>query len=187
MRSGARPGDEVFVTGTIGGAAVGLHSLRTRADSNVPNDPNDQKFLRPEPRVRAGVLLGRNRAASACIDLSDGLADGLRQIAGASGVDPDESPVPLRFKLALNNVPQPAIDNAQLALRARLSLGGVDASLGYGFLYDPFPAILVKAVAAEPLARCRRPMNRNLRTPTAADNGLQIRNRQSKIGTERNS
>jgi len=96
-RAGARPGDEVFVTGTIGGAAVGLHSLRTRADSNVPNDPNDQKFLRPEPRVRAGVLLGRNRAASACIDLSDGLADGLRQIAGASGVGitVDEAAIPM--------------------------------------------------------------------------------------------
>jgi thiamine-monophosphate kinase len=33
-----------------------------------------------------GLLLGRNRAASACIDLSDGLADGIRQIATASGV-----------------------------------------------------------------------------------------------------
>ncbi len=39
-----------------------------------------------EPRVRAGVLLGRNRAATACMDLSDGLADGVRQIAEASGV-----------------------------------------------------------------------------------------------------
>ena len=99
-RAGARPGDEVFVTGTIGGAAVGLHSLRTRAnsnDANDPNDPNERKYLRPEPRVRAGLLLGRNRAASACIDLSDGLADGLRQIAGASGVGitVDEAAIPL--------------------------------------------------------------------------------------------
>src|SRR4029434_4810748 len=36
--------------------------------------------------VRAGLLLGRNRAASSCMDLSDGLADGVRQIASASGV-----------------------------------------------------------------------------------------------------
>jgi len=56
-----------------------------------------QKYLRPEPRVRAGLLLGRNRAASACIDLSDGLADGLRQIAGASGVGitVEEAAIPL--------------------------------------------------------------------------------------------
>jgi len=110
-RSGARPGDEVFVTGTIGGAAVGLHSLRTRAhsndpngpnDPNDPNDPNEAQYLRPEPRVRAGLLLGRNRAASGCIDLSDGLADGLRQIAGASGVGiaVDEAAIPLAAGVA---------------------------------------------------------------------------------------
>jgi thiamine-monophosphate kinase len=112
-RSGARPGDEVFVTGTIGGAAVGLHSLESRAggpegpplrssagveaDLQVRLNENEQKYLRPEPRVRAGLLLGRNRAASACIDLSDGLADGLRQIAGASGVGiiVEEAAIPL--------------------------------------------------------------------------------------------
>jgi thiamine-monophosphate kinase len=43
-------------------------------------------FLEPQPRVRLGTLLGRNRAASACVDLSDGLADGLHQLADASGV-----------------------------------------------------------------------------------------------------
>ncbi len=103
-RSGARPGDEVFVTGTIGGAAVGLNMLRSGADLSGPpqrgpegSAPLQEKYLRPEPRVRAGLLLGRNRAASACIDLSDGLADGLRQIAAASGVGiiVDETAVPL--------------------------------------------------------------------------------------------
>lgn len=74
-----------------------------------------------------------------------------RWVKGVSGVDPNDSPVPLRFKLALNNIPPPAIESGQLAVRARLSLGGVDASLGYGFLYDPFPAVIVKAVAAKPL------------------------------------
>ena len=44
------------------------------------------RYRRPEPRARVGALAGRNRAASACVDLSDGLADGIRQIAEASGV-----------------------------------------------------------------------------------------------------
>ena len=44
------------------------------------------RYLRPNPRVRAGLLLGRNRAATACMDLSDGLADAVRQIAEASQV-----------------------------------------------------------------------------------------------------
>ena len=43
------------------------------------------RHRRPEPRARLGALLGRNRAASACMDLSDGLADAVRQVAEASG------------------------------------------------------------------------------------------------------
>ena len=105
-RAGARPGDEVYVTGAIGGAVVGLRSLQGRAEgrplrSDVEADLqlglNEQKYLRPEPRVRAGLLLGRNRSATSCIDLSDGLADGLQQIAAASGVGMtvDEAEIPL--------------------------------------------------------------------------------------------
>ena len=82
-RGGARPGDEVYVTGTLGDASVGLKVLQ---DGLEGGDRCQQRYLRPDPRVRAGLLLGRNRAASACMDLSDGLADGVRQIAQGSGV-----------------------------------------------------------------------------------------------------
>src|SRR5690606_35628799 len=75
-RSGARPGDEVFVTGTLGDAAVALEALRTHA-GYLP-DALRARYLTPEPRVRAGLILGRYRAATSCMDLSDGLADGLR-------------------------------------------------------------------------------------------------------------
>jgi thiamine-monophosphate kinase len=44
------------------------------------------RYLYPQPRVRMGLILSRNRAASACMDLSDGLADAVRQVAEASGV-----------------------------------------------------------------------------------------------------
>ena len=92
-RAGARPGDGVYVTGSIGAGAVGLSAFREHA-----NEPAAQeRYLRPEPRVRAGMLLGRNRAATACIDLSDGLADALFQLAEASGagiaVDPAALPI----------------------------------------------------------------------------------------------
>jgi thiamine-monophosphate kinase len=82
-RAGARPGDEVYVTGSVGGAMVGLRALQHDARAA---GAHVERYVRPTPRVRAGVLLGRNRAASACMDLSDGLADGLRQIAAASNV-----------------------------------------------------------------------------------------------------
>jgi len=45
-----------------------------------------ERYLRPEPRVRLGLMLSRNRAASACMDLSDGLSDAVYQVAEASGV-----------------------------------------------------------------------------------------------------
>ena len=83
-RAGARPGDTVYVTGSLGEAAVGLQMLRVgEADAS---DSCVVRYLRPQPRVRAGMLLGRNRAASSCMDISDGLADCVRQVADASGV-----------------------------------------------------------------------------------------------------
>ena len=90
-RGGARAGDELYVTGSIGGAAAGLRALALRPIpppdmSTEPAADEIRRYLRPEPRLRFGMLLGRNRAARACIDLSDGLADGVRQIAEASGV-----------------------------------------------------------------------------------------------------
>ncbi len=83
-RSGARPGDEVYVTGRIGDAAVGLASMRQGGSAALA--AQETRYLRPDPRVRAGMLLGANRAASACMDLSDGLADAVRQVAAASRV-----------------------------------------------------------------------------------------------------
>ena len=88
-RAGARPGDMVYVTGTVGDAAVGLMSLRERADGGEADTsvgPCEERYVRPEPRVRAGRVLAGNRIASACMDLSDGLADAVRQLADASEV-----------------------------------------------------------------------------------------------------
>jgi thiamine-monophosphate kinase len=91
-RTGARPGDDVYVTGSLGGAAIGLRTLERGTAG-----PGTDRYLRPHPRVRAGMILGRTRAASSCMDLSDGLADGVRQIADASGVgiSIDSAAIPL--------------------------------------------------------------------------------------------
>jgi len=86
-RAGGRPGDALYVTGSLGAAAAGLAWLRKPGET-VSAAVSDavERFLRPEPRLRFGVITGRTQAASACMDLSDGLADAVRQLAGASGV-----------------------------------------------------------------------------------------------------
>ena len=102
-RAGGRAGDELFVTGTVGAAAAGLSWLQAHG---LPSDVSALssglqaailRYLRPEPRLRFGVIAGRTRAASACMDLSDGLADAVSQIAAASSVgaqiDADALPV----------------------------------------------------------------------------------------------
>lgn len=88
-RSGARSGDAIYVSGSIGGAAAGLEALKAggvAADGRLPIADCVARHLRPEPRVRLGIAVGRNRAATAAMDLSDGLADALEQVAAASGV-----------------------------------------------------------------------------------------------------
>ena len=87
-RAGARAGDDLYVSGTLGGAAAGLRMLSAGgpARGELAADPCVMRYLRPEPRLRLGMMLGRNRAARACVDLSDGLADGVRQLGEASGV-----------------------------------------------------------------------------------------------------
>ncbi len=80
LRSGAKNGDTIFVTGTLGDAAAGLKLLQR----GEPNDDLSRRFLRPTPRISTGrELTGK---ASAAIDVSDGLAGDLRKLLAASGV-----------------------------------------------------------------------------------------------------
>lgn len=92
LRAGARPGDQIFVTGSLGGAAAGLRLLQEGSDPNGSDRRSRarrqliRRQTRPTPRVEWGRLLGERRLAAALIDLSDGLSSDLSHLCAESGV-----------------------------------------------------------------------------------------------------
>ena len=83
-RSGARPGDSIYVTGELGGAAAALYQLRE--SGHIVPAAAARAYFYPIPRLAAGKLLRGQRLASAMIDLSDGLSTDLAHICEESGV-----------------------------------------------------------------------------------------------------
>ena len=96
LRSGARDGDLLYVTGALGGAAAGLACLAELAQAQPasPNPPRIAKHLAallaphlyPQPRIHQGLWLQRRGMASAALDLSDGLSTDLAHLCEESGV-----------------------------------------------------------------------------------------------------
>jgi len=83
LRSGARVGDHVCVTGYLGGSAATLNLLRSGHKLRAADFP---AHFYPAPRVHVGRLLREKRLASAMIDISDGLSTDLAHICEESGV-----------------------------------------------------------------------------------------------------
>lgn len=98
-RAGAKPGDVVMVTGTLGDAAAGLHLLQRGGADAAQAAYLLERLQRPTPRVAAGLAL-RERA-SACLDVSDGLVADLGHLCTASGVGAEIESALLPFSSAL--------------------------------------------------------------------------------------
>jgi thiamine-monophosphate kinase len=86
LRSGARPGDSLFVSGRLGEAELGLREVRQSKRRANSHDPLLRKHLYPEPRLALGRWLAERGLASSMMDLSDGLSSDLPRLCAASGV-----------------------------------------------------------------------------------------------------
>src|SRR6266850_2603553 len=134
FRSGANPGDQIYVTGFLGDAAAGLRLIERGARLHVENsataDTNSVdnlllRHLQPEPRVGWGLMLGDHQLATAMIDISDGLSSDLDNLCDESkvGAIVDASGIPID-KLVIEICGRRALDPLMLALH-----GGEDFEL----------------------------------------------------------
>lgn len=85
-RGGARPGDQLFVTGVLGEADLGLRMLQQEKERAHAKNSALRKHLYPIPRMAVGQWLAEKKLASAMMDLSDGLSTDLERLCVASGV-----------------------------------------------------------------------------------------------------
>ncbi len=132
-RGGARVGDGLYVTGTIGGSALGLKALQKGRRQGYERDV--RAHVRPPLRLDVGRFLTRLKGVHAMIDLSDGLAGDLCHILDRSGVgaevDVGRLPVPVGFDRRVRSL---GADPAALALS-----GGED----YELLFAASPRVKI--------------------------------------------
>ena len=133
-RAGARPGDRLYVSGTLGDAAVGLELLQSGI-----TDSEEAQWLRarldcPAPRIALGVAL--RGLASSCIDISDGLCADVRHIMERShvGAEVDSSLLPLSSQLL-------SVKDASEARRLALQ-GGDDYELCFSVPEEREPELM---------------------------------------------
>ncbi|MEK9596078.1 MAG: thiamine-phosphate kinase [Rhodospirillaceae bacterium] len=138
-RNGAQPGDRIFVSGSIGDAALGLRLRRDDVGHGLSHQAAVfliNRFHLPQPRVTLGG--GLRGVASACLDISDGLLQDLRHICAASGVGANVHVAAVPVSAAA----QSAVKDAMMTEIELLS-GGDD----YELLFTA-PASAVDAVTA---------------------------------------
>jgi len=117
LRCGARPGESIYVSGTVGDAAAGLSVLQSGAPRNEDIDYLVHRFARPQARVELARTIAP--VASAAIDLSDGLFTDAGKMLAASSVSGsiEMNQIPLSQQLQRIMAPEDAL---------RFALGGGD-------------------------------------------------------------
>ena len=140
LRSGAKPGDLIFVSGRLGEAELGLRSLRSgRAVSHRNGSRWLKKHLYPEARLALGRWLAGKRLATAMMDLSDGLSRDLTRLCAASGVG---------ARIAIDKIPKVKLPNKE----GRMPLGLTELALHSGDDYELLFTVRPNQAGAVPSA-----------------------------------
>jgi thiamine-monophosphate kinase len=139
LRAGAKPGEQIYVTGELGGAAAALARLR----ESKPLGRGYVRKLRPQARLGVGQWLRRQSMASAMIDLSDGLSTDLEHICQQSRVGAE---------IEAEAVPRAQVEAGTSRVARALALHGGD---DYELLFTSSKAVPTK-VAGVPVTRIGR-------------------------------
>jgi thiamine-monophosphate kinase len=140
-RSGAKPGDLIFVSGELGGSAAAVKCMQEKPKRRL--NPRDyRRHFFPEPRLELGRVLRERGLASAMIDTSDGFSTDLEHICKASGVGAE---------INAELIPRAVVGRPARAVDSRLALhGGED----YELLFTASPGKRVPAqIAGVPLTQ----------------------------------
>jgi thiamine-monophosphate kinase len=144
-RSGASPGDDVFISGVPGEAAAGLALLRTGSQQEGASARLRQRFLRPKPRLDLGRAL--RTIASAAMDVSDGLLADLEKLCAASGCG-----ARLELDALPPSVAMRALFNETECLQYALA-GGDDYELLFTVAPANAAAVRSRSIAGTPVTR----------------------------------
>jgi thiamine-monophosphate kinase len=141
LRSGARVGDAIYVSGELGGSAAAIERFRARSKKN-PNARDYFRHFYPEPRVELGRILREKGLAAAMIDLSDGLSTDLAHICEESSVGAE---------IQAESIPRGRVGNPARDVELELALhGGED----YELLFTVRPGKRIPAQVAGVALRC---------------------------------
>jgi thiamine-monophosphate kinase len=128
LRSGARVGDRIYVSGELGGSTAAIWEMQKESLKKFKRRLNPQHYLRyyprhffPEPRIELGRILRESGLISAMIDTSDGLSTDLAHICEESGVGAE---------LQEEVIPRASVDNPSRQVDMQFALhGGEDYEL----------------------------------------------------------
>src|SRR5712675_2383206 len=143
LRSGAKPGDLIFVSGHLGEAELGLRSLRSGRRVIQGNSSGwVKKHLYPEPRLALGRWLAGKRLATAMMDLSDGLSTDLTRLVAASRVG---------ARIAIDNIPKVDLPKRKgRTVPGLTDLGSTELALHGGDDYELLFTVRPKQAGAVP-------------------------------------